>query len=204
MKTWLFKPFVRVAGGAALTAGLLVIGLTAVLASFSGLVTDGVLDLHYAPDIGLWQNLGLGLLNWLIMATTLLVIGRLVSETRFRSLDLFGTQALARWPLVLGVAYMSIPWVHRTIEELTIKMLAAMPTDPDKVMASTAYLLDAMWLTLLALPTLLALAWMIWLVFHSFALTCNLKGQRAFFSFIGALVTAEILSKVIIMGVQYF
>jgi hypothetical protein len=200
MKTWLFRPFTRIAGGPALTAGLVVVIITAGLATAGGMVTDGVLDLHFAEGIAFWQNLAMGLLNWLILAGVLLIIGRMVSKTRFRVIDLFGTQALARWPLLLGVAYMSIPWVNRTIEELTINMLAAMPTDPSKVMSSTAYLADAMWLTLLAIPSLLGLAWMIWLMFHGYALTCNLKGQRAFFSFVGALIIAEILSKVVVLG----
>lgn len=198
MKTWLFKPFDRVAGGPVLAAGLLVILLTALLAWRSGLQTDGVLDLHFQAGLSLPDLLLQGLINWLTLSVCLLIAGRWLSSTRFRLVDLFGTQALARWPMLLAVIYLSIPALGGRIESLTLRMLEAMPTEPDKVMASSEYLLDAMWLTLISLPLIACLVWMIWLMFHSYALTCNLRGQRAFFSFVGALLLAEILSKLLI------
>ncbi len=69
-------------------------------------------------------------------------------------------------------------------------------------MASAAYLFDALWLTALSLPVLVALVWMIWLMFHGFALVCNLKGLSAVFGFIGALVFAEVASKLLVYFLQ--
>lgn len=198
MRTWLFRPFDRIAGGPALGLGLMLLVLTALLAWRNGLQTDGVLDLHFQTELGLVDLLLQGLVNWLTLALLLLAFGRWLSETRFRSLDLFGTQALARWPILIGVLYLSIPAVGGTIERLTLSMLEAMPTQPDQVMAPSEYLLDAMWLTLLSLPVMACIAWMIWLMYHGYALVFNLRGQRAVFSFIGALIMAEILSKLLI------
>jgi hypothetical protein len=198
MKTWLFRPFDRIAGGPALAAGLVVLLLTALLAWHNGLQTDGVLDLHFQTELSLSHLLAQGMINWLTLSLCLLLAGRWLSTTRFRAIDLFGTQALARWPMLLAVIYLSIPALGGRIESLTLSMLEAMPTEPDQVMASSEYLLDAMWLTLISLPLLACLAWMIWLMFHSYALACNLRGLRAFFSFVGALLVAEILSKLLI------
>ena len=198
MKTWLFRPFDRIAGGPALAAGLVVLLLTAGLAWHNGLQTDGVLDLHFQSGLSLTDLLTQGLINWLTLSVCLLIAGRWLSSTRFRVIDLLGTQAMARWPMLLAVLYLSIPALGGRIESLTLRMLEAMPTEPDKVMASSEYLLDAMWLTLISLPLIACLVWMIWLMFHSYALACNLRGQRAFFSFAGALLLAEILSNLLI------
>jgi hypothetical protein len=198
MKIWLFKPFERIAGGPALSLGLLVMLVTALLAWYSGLQTDGVLDLHFQSGLNLPDLIIQGLVNWLALSAGLLIAGRWLSKTRFRTLDLLGTQALARWPLLLGVVYLSVPALGGQIELLTIRLLEAMPTDPNQVMASSEYLLDAMWLTLISLPLIAAIVWMVWLMFHGYALVCNLRGQAAFFSFAGALIVAEALSKLLI------
>ncbi len=198
MKVWLFKPFERIAGGPALLAGLVIIAITATLAWQAGLHTDGVLDLHFGPSAAWWTLLLQGLINWLCLAVLLLAMGRWLSRGRFRSLDLFATQALARWPMLLGVAWLSIPFVAEQTETRTKALMEAIPDDPSQVMAPAEYLLDAMWLTVLALPALVILAWMIWLMYHGYSLVTNLRGQRAVFSFVGALVAAEVLSKVLI------
>ena len=198
MKTWLLRPFDRIAGGPALGLGLAVIGLTAIVAASAGLHTDGVLDLHFGPTVPVWVLLVQGLINWLCLGLVLYALGRWLSPTRFRTIDLFGTQALARWPMLIGVAYMAIPGISGRIEHHTTRLMAAIPDDPSKVMASSEYLLDAMWLMVISLPVLGALIWMIWLMAHGYALVTNLKGQRVVFSFIGGLVIAEILSKVLI------
>ena len=198
MSRYLFKPFEMIAGGPALVAGLFIIAVTAVLAWSAGLVTDGVLDLHFAPTANPGITLLQGLINWLSISLCLLLLGRWLSQGQFRTLDVFATQALARWPVLLGVGYLSIPWINQEINARTQALMAAMPDDPSMVMADSAYMLDAMWLTVLSLPLLVMLVWLIWLMYHGYALVTNLRGQRAVFSFIGGLIAAEILSKLLI------
>lgn len=198
MKTWLFRPFERIAGGPALVLGLIVILITAWWAARGGLQTDGVLDLHFKPDAGVFQLIVQGFINWLSLSLALLAAAGWLSRGRFRVLDLLATQALARWPLLLGVGYLSIRPIAEAIEQGTARMMAAMPEDPSQVMAPPELLLDAMWLMLISLPLLVLIGWMIWLMYHAYSLVTDLKGQRGVFSFVGALVAAEILSKVLI------
>ncbi|MEN1729189.1 MAG: hypothetical protein AAGJ52_12190 [Pseudomonadota bacterium] len=199
LTTWLFRPSDRIAGGQALISGLILIALTALLASSSGLLNDGVIDLHFGPDLPFWVLLAQGLINWLTLSMLLLIAALWLGRGPFRWIDLFGTQALARWPMLAATAYLAIPGLNSTIRDLTAEMLTKMPTDPSKVMASSAYLLDAMWLTLISLPTLIFIVWMIWLMYHAYAVSTGLKGMRAAFSFTGALILAAILSKVLIV-----
>lgn len=198
MKIWLFRPFERIAPASALVSGLVILALTVCLAWRAGLHTDGVLDLHFGPSVPWWNLIAQGLVNWLSLATMLWLTGRWLSADRFRSLDLFATQALARWPMLLAVLWMSIPAIRGEIERLTAELMAAIPTDPSQVMAPAEYLLDAMWLLLITLPVLAAIVWMVWLMYHAYALVTNLSGQRAVFSFAGAVIVAEIISKTLI------
>ncbi len=198
MKTWLFKPFDKVAGWESLMVGLTIMLATAVIAAMSGLHTDGVLNLHLGPAVPIWVLVVQGLINWLSLGLCLLASGHWLSRTRFRLIDLFGTQALARWPLLLGVGYLALPPVGHTLRDLTEKLLQATPQTSNEVMADPAYLLDAMVVTAISLPMLAFMAWMVWLMYHGYSLVCNLSGTRAVFSFIGALVAAMVISQLAI------
>ena len=202
---WLFRPFGRIAGGQALGWGLAVLVATAALASRNGLHTDGVLDLHLGPPAALWVLLAQGAINWLSLASLLWLAGRWLSHGRFRTIDLFGTQALARWPMLLAAAWLSVPWVRHDMEARTARLLAALPTPPNAAETAgsavpAAFALDAIWLVVLSLPGLVAVVWMVWLMYHGFALVTHMRGARAVLGFIGALIAAEILSKVLIVA----
>lgn len=197
MKTWLFRPFERIAGTPALALGMLAMLLTAWLAARNGLHTDGVLDLHSGPPASLMLLIAEGLINWLSLGLVLLGTAWWLSRGRFRILDLLATQALARWPLLPAVGYLSMPPVSEEIEQITVRLMAAMPTDARRFMPSAEFLVDAMWLFLISLPVLVMIGWMVWLMVHAYLLVADLKGPRAVLSFIAALVVAELLSKVL-------
>lgn len=193
----LFRPFDRTTGPPALAFGLVVLVVTALIAAHSGLRSDSVLDLHFGPPAAHWQLIVQGLINWLAMATALLVVGRWLSRERFPTLDLFGVQAAARWPLLLSVLYLSIPAVGGRIRSLTESLVSAMPTEPTQVMADAAYMGDAFVLTLLGLPLLAFLGWTVWLMWHGYQAVTRIRGPQAVFSFVGALVAAYLVSRIL-------
>lgn len=195
---WLFRPFDRLTGRRALVPGLVVIVLTAVLASLGGLQTDGVLSLHFTSEAGTPGLVGQGLINWLTLALALFILGRWLAPVRFASVDLLGAQAAARWPLLLSVLYLSFPPTGDRIRRLTADLVAVMPSEPGQVMADAAYMADAFVLTALGLPLLAFLAWMVWLMFHGFCAITGLTGPRAAFSFTGALLVAHFVSQALI------
>ncbi|MDT8408382.1 MAG: hypothetical protein RQ741_02165 [Wenzhouxiangellaceae bacterium] len=198
MRTWLFRPFERIAGTPALALGLLVMLLTAWLAARNGLHSDGVLDLHAGPPASLMLLIVEGLTNWLSLGLALLGAAWWLNRRRFRILDLLATQALARWPLLPAVGYLSIRPVSDEIERISARLMAAMPTDARQFMPSAEFLIDAMWLFLISLPVLVMIGWMVWLMVHAYLLVADLKGPRPVLSFIAALALAEILSKTLI------
>lgn len=94
---WLFRPFVWVAGGRALGLGLVAIVMAAALGYLGHTHFDGVVDVHSGRPAPGWVFLVEGLVDWLILSVVLYALGRLLARP-FRAVDLFGTQALARWP----------------------------------------------------------------------------------------------------------
>ncbi len=190
----LFHPFRRVAGGLSLVLGLVAIVLAALVAKPQGLHFDGVLDAHVGPSGPWWLFIAEGLIDWLSLALPLLLAGRLISQSAFRSIDLLGTQALARWPTVLIALGCLAPGFHRYTLALT-KWLAnlkpgAVPVLPGGV--------DAIVFGLVVAVTLACTVWMVALMWKSFSHCCNVRGGKAVVVFIVVLLIAEVLSKVLI------
>jgi hypothetical protein len=190
----LFSPFHRIAGGASLGLGLAGILVAALIGSVQGLHFDGVLDVHVGFRAPWWVFVAEGLINWVCLAGVLLGAGRMLSGTAFRAIDLLGTQALARWPMVITALACLAPGFHRYSAAL-VKSLAnlkpgAVPMLPGGV--------DAVVFGLVTVVMLACTVWMVALMWKSFSHCCNVRGGRAVAFFVVGLLVAEGLSKVLI------
>ena len=185
MKKWLFKPFVYIAGIRALLAGLGIILITAFIAIFSHTHFDGTLDAHFGADTSLAYSLLEPLSDWLCLVIPLYIIGRIISESSVRFIDIAGTTALARWPLlpVALIGFISVPHINPNASLHQLIQTALAP----------AVIIQA----LLALPFIV---WYIALLYNAFSVSANVKGGKAAASFIASLVIAEIISKVIFIS----
>ena len=193
----LFQPFVRIAGVESLLLGLAVVLLAGWVGSWSGLHFDGVLDAHVgtkAPP--LWLFLAEGIIDWLAPAIILYAAGKLLSRTAFRAIDLFGTQALARWPTLLVSLACLAPGFHRFSAQL-LEAITKMGADPTKF-AMPAFSLDAAVFGAVTLLILVCTVWMAVLMWKSYSHCCNLRGGKSVTVFILCLLAAEAVSKVAI------
>ena len=193
----LFHPFVRVAGLQSLLLGLAGIALAGWLGFIQGLHFDGVLDVHVGAHLPWWMSLGEGLINWLSLAALLFIAGKIVSRTRFRAVDLFGTQALARWPMLLVSLICFAPGFHRFSDAL-MKALLTMTEKPGKL-ALPPMNADMLVFGVVMLGMLSCTVWMVALMWQSFAHSCNARGGKAVVAFVVSLLLAEVLSKVLIV-----
>lgn len=194
----LLFPFKHFKGVPALLTGLLAITVTALLGARIDLSTAGVLSLSFAePGIRTTMPvlLGQGLVNWLSLSLCLLLAAHWLSPGRYSALDLIATQAAARWPLLLSALYLSFPPAGERIRQLTEDLVGAMPSEPGQVMADATYMGDAFVLTLLGLPLLAFLGWMVWLMFHGFRSTTRLSIHQALVSFLVALTISHFFSR---------
>ena len=194
VKDWLFNPFVFVAGSISLLLGLVAILLAGYIGSLSNTHFDGVLDMHTGAPATLGKFLAEGVINWLSLAIVLYLVGRIISKSAFRAIDLFGTQALARWPTVIIAVGIMAPPCQRLV-----KALMPMASNPGaSIQAAT---MDIILSSIVALVMLLALVLMVALMYRSFSLCCNIKGARAAISFVVGILVAEIISKIVLYKV---
>jgi hypothetical protein len=188
--TLLFNPSVYFAGWNALGKGLGLMVLALLIAQAGGVVFDGVLDMHLGGKLP-WTAPAFGLIDWLCLSAVLVLCGKLVSKTAFRVVDVFGTQALARWPTVL-MALIALPPAFGNYSRQLVDQVTRNPLQLPPLNADAIYFFAA---TLLMLPLIV---WMIALMYTAYAVSCNLRGLRAGLSFTLGLILAEILSKLAI------
>jgi hypothetical protein len=210
IRTWLFNAFQYVAGWPALTFGLVLMLAAGALASAAGGRFDGTLDFHQAPPgyaMPRWAFLIDAAAAWVPLSCLLWVGGRLISKSRFRTIDVFGTQALARVPMLLTALACTPPGVRRYMQHLLEVSREALAqfgqgagqaaTPPSLVGGNP---LDAVAFFVCMAVVLVALVWMVALMYRAFAVSCNVRGGRAIAVFIAALILAEAASKVIVIA----
>lgn len=186
-----FHPFRYVAGARSLALGLVAILAAGLIGSLSGTYFDGVLDMHTGLAVPRSLLLGAGFVDWLSLSVVLLVMGKLVSRTAFRAVDLFGTQALARWPTIVAALTALAPPFQRLVAGLATQVLVAVPGGGLSLPVG-----DLVLGGLAGLMMVVCLVWMVYLMYQSYATCCNLRGGKAAGTFIAGVLVAEIISKV--------
>lgn len=181
-----FNPFDFIAGWKALAVGLAVMSLTCVVAFFSNTHFDGVLDGHFGVlnvtkfpfQVSIYEQLN----AWLSATILFYVGGLLTARSKVRLIDVAGTLAFARVPLIFVALIGFVPVLHHfpSLKEMVAMLICG-------------------------LPLLFLFIWMIVLMYNAFRVSCNLKGNVAIWGFAVSLIFAEIISKVIISHIyQHF
>lgn len=169
---WLINPFERIAGWQALFIGLAAMALTAVTGKINGVAFDGILDVHTGASFGYLAAFAMQTVNFLAMFLTMWLAGICFSKSKPRAIDIAGTMALARAPMLL------------------LAVICFLPVTP-------ACLYDTPRIIIFGLISIFFIIWMIALMYNAYSVSCNLKGGRAVISFIGALLAAEVVSKLV-------
>jgi hypothetical protein len=171
-KDWLLNPFARIAGREALLAGLGIMMLSACIAWPAGTHFDGAIDIHAGSDtVPGWIYFAEPLVAWGCTTAMFLLVSVVGTGRRFRVIDLAGTLALSRTPMLLAAPLGFV-----------------LPDNVDPMHPGAGMLLSA-------IPLLVISVWTIILMFHAFRVSVNPKSGRAGWLFALALVLAEMLSK---------
>lgn len=172
MNTWLLRPFTYIAGSKALLAGWVMMLITSVVAYFSKTHFDGAIDAHVgATMVPYFIYLLEALMAWGCLVLACYAAAAIFARTSFRLIDIAGTLALARAPL-LFIALINF----------------AMPATVNPTAISPMVIV----LALVCLPVFI---WMLVLMYQAFSISVNLKGTKAVIIFIAALLVAEVVSK---------
>lgn len=180
----LFNPFIYLAGWTSLSIGLIILFITAILCYYSNTHLDGVIGVGPGVPASLFTHILESLIAWLSLSLTLYIFGKIMSKTSFRLIDLLGTQALARAPLLIAVLA-NFPEVNRRVTKYLLwKYLQV----GDEI---TATQVDIVLYVLVIIVMILVLIWTITLMYNAFKVCCNLKGAKAGISFAIALIIAH-------------
>ncbi|MES2779539.1 MAG: hypothetical protein V4651_06525 [Bacteroidota bacterium] len=183
--SWLFNPFMYLAGWQAMIAGFIMMLVVAGLASLSSIRFDGTLDMHVADPLNLVTHIQLIFVDYISLSVLLLIAGMLMSKSHYRIIDIMGTQLLARWPLL----FMTLLALIVNLDPIRE---AGKHFDPQHIDA----LFTISFMIFLCVSVIITV-WMIVLMYRSYSISFNLIGNKAIGSFIVCLLLAEILSKFI-------
>jgi len=169
---YLFNPFERIAGWQALFLGVVAMALTAVVGKINLIAFDGVLDIHGGASISFSASFIMQAVDFSVLFLTMWLAGVCFSKSKLRAIDVAGTMALARAPM------------------LALVLICFLPVVPED-------LFDILRTVIFVIIIIPFIVWTVTLMYNAYTVSCHLKGSRAVWSFIGALLIAEIISKLI-------
>lgn len=191
--TWLWNPFVFIAGGPALVIGMLIIFVTGYMASLGNVHFDGVLDTHMGLKAPLWFFLAEGVTNWLCLSLFLLIgAGIIARKRRFRLLDLIGTQALARWPFLITALVTNLPG----FSTYNAKLVAM--ANQGKITFPAAPVTEKLAYSFATFTMIVVTVWFVALAWKAFRISTDTQGWKAITAFTVGIILAEVLSKMVL------
>ena len=171
---WLINPFERIAGWQALFIGLIAMALTVVIGKVNHIAFDGVLIVNPWATYNFLLFFAMQFVHFFVLFLTMWLAGVCFSKTKVRIIDIAGTMALARVPLLLMAIIYFLP------------ITPVSPYDIPRVVV-------------LYFAFISFIAWMIVLMYNAYSVSCHLKGVKSVVSFVGALLVAEIVYKLVLV-----
>lgn len=186
MMKYLLKPFEFVAGTKALTIGAVVALLSIILCSLAPARFDGALDFHIGVDaLPIWKLLLEQIMVIFSLFISFYAGGKLLGGSG-RAIDMLGTSSMARIPMLLiGLVSLALP-----SEEL-----AELGKNPESLSLSGEAIVTTV---LVSIPVLALYVYYVALLWQAFKTCFNLSAGKAVAVFILSLITAEIISKLLI------
>jgi len=190
----LLNPFERYSERTLLMVGVISIIVGSLIAfAFNGRY-DGVVDLHFSKDVSLAQPFIDNAINVVCLLLPLLLLGKFING-KTRVIDILTAILISRIPYYVLPVFNANGFMQRFTDALTRSIgqesQAAMPQ-----LGST----DTIIIVLFAVASILALIWMVIMLFNGFKTATNVKtiGHKVLFAI--ALIVAEVLSKIIILN----
>ncbi len=139
MKKWLFNPFVHIAGTQALLVGMLIMLVITTGAYFTNMHFNGAIDAHFGPAQPFAIFIAEQLIAWVCPVLVLYLIALVVSTSKLRFIDIAGTFAIARAPMLLIVIVAFVTSDH-------VQKLKPGTIDNTVVIVGLVMLLPSIWM----------------------------------------------------------
>lgn len=186
----LFNPFTHVAGIRSLFWGVKIILITSILGYFFNIHFPDVISVKMCSNYSLWYFLIQSFSNWIIISLIFYISSLLFSKSKIRVIDMFGTQALARFPYLLA-PFTGISQAPIVVSEYILYTFLGMG-DPVEITSGQIAITIIM-----ILVTLLLTIWLIALMFNAFKVSSNIKGAKSVILFIIGLILSMVISIIV-------
>jgi len=191
MKTILFNPFEKYTENKLFAFGVLITLAGSYLGYLFQGRFDGVVDLHFVPSTTLFEPLIDNLINIVALFLLLFILGKYINN-KTRAIDILTPVLIARFPFYLLTFSNYQNYISGVSEKLIASLnLQNKPTELDIATSDMVITL------LFALISILFLIWFVILLFNGFKVATNSRGIKNNLLFAGAIILAEILSKII-------
>lgn len=190
MKTILFNPFRYIAGICSLLFGIMILLTTAAVAFFSHTHFPDLISVKTGAYFPFGYFVLQGLTNWLVFSIILYLLSLIFSSSSVRIVDVFGTQAMARFPYLIA-AFLSF---SGSMEKFGKYMMWSTLHYGNEVHLSGLEMVLA--ITLMVLSLLLTI-WMIVLMVNAYRVSANLKGTKLTVAFLIAFISSVIITVVV-------
>jgi hypothetical protein len=187
MNKVIFNPFKYVAGAKSLIFGILIILITAFIGFLSHTHFPDLISIKLSSDFPVWYFILQSLSNWFIVSLFLYLSAIAVSASSVRPVDIFGTQALARFPYLFS----SFIGFSDSMDKFGNYILWTYLEIGEPISLSTSNAVIAVSLVIL---TVLLTIWLIVLMYNAFKVSANLKGTKSIVLFIIVLIVSTIVT----------
>lgn len=190
MKTVFFNPFEKYAENKLLIFGLLITLIGSYLGYLFQGRFDGVIDLHFVPSTTLSEPFIDNIINIVSLFLVLFILGKYINN-KTRVIDILTPILIARFPLYL----LTFSNYQNFISDASQRLIASIDLQnmPSDLNLDTS---DMVITLLFAVLSILFLIWFIILLFNGFKVATNSRGIKNNLLFAGAIILAEILSKI--------
>lgn len=168
--TLLWNPFVKIAGWQALLWGMVGILIATVISYYSDYHYHGLLHFGPAPNDTFLCFVVEHMVVWIVPTLIFLIGGLLLSKSRIRIIDVFGTVAFAQLPFIIMNLVALLPPMRRLME-----MDMNLPINEMIELTKQPTFLLGIWISLLSF---VFLVWVLVWMFNALKVSCNLKGYR--------------------------
>ena len=181
--TRLINPFYYIAGGKALAWGLLFLLGNTLLLNCASMAQDTPVHFSYVQHYSFLQTLGQQLLMWLLPALLLWGAGVLLSSSKIRPIDIFGTTAFTQLLMLPMGAMLLFPQFQVLQQEVLQQTLSGQIPPTGEVLLLMGYGFFALFM----------LIWYYVWNYHAFSVSCNVRGSKAVITFIAAEILTTII-----------
>jgi hypothetical protein len=178
----MINPFYRIAGWQALVPGLIFIVFMGLIGSYSNLIFDGIIDMHFVSELTLLHSFTVLAIDLVSIVLVMCLAGLFISKS-FRFIDILGTMTLSKAPFLL----LAVAGLFTKAPDMSHVM-----TNPYSMFSSPSFI----FILVLSLPVII---WSVALMYNALKVSCDVKGSKLTVSFIIAVLVAEIISKILII-----